>query len=198
MRCHEEWLVGADSQCEDEDHTQRPDGEGLAMMTHREHVLIERSTDADVAFNGKHDDDPRRRKAKHVRQPTEHRANHCTHGRHSTDRPVLAEDDNSPAAAVMGDSLATIDMGRNWGGCCAPFRGGMAMGPHVTIVSWSLTSLFSTNMAISETMSPCNTMSPVPRPASVPSGILIDPTVWPHYTNVTDRQTNRRDNGPIT
>jgi len=35
------------------------------------------------------------------------------------------------------------------------------------------------------------------------SGILIHPTVWPQYTNVTDRQTvrqtgqDRTDNGPI-
>ena len=30
-----------------------------------------------------------------------------------------------------------------------------------------------------------------------PSGILIDATVWPQYTNVADRQTDRQDNGPI-
>jgi len=35
------------------------------------------------------------------------------------------------------------------------------------------------------------------RTTSVPSGILIHPTVWPHYTNVTDRQ-DRHDNGPVT
>jgi len=35
-----------------------------------------------------------------------------------------------------------------------------------------------------------NTMWPGPRPTSVPSGILIHPTVWPQYTNVTDRQKN--------
>ena len=33
-----------------------------------------------------------------------------------------------------------------------------------------------------------NTMSPGPRPNSVPSGILIHPTVWTQYTNITDRQ----------
>ena len=41
-----------------------------------------------------------------------------------------------------------------------------------------------------------NTMSPGPRPTSVPvvpSGILIHPTFWPQYTNVTDRE----DIGPI-
>jgi len=37
---------------------------------------------------------------------------------------------------------------------------------------------------------------------SSPSGILIHPAVWPQYTNVTDRQTDRtwqdrHDNGPM-
>ena len=32
-----------------------------------------------------------------------------------------------------------------------------------------------------------NAVSPGPRPISVPSGILIHPTVWPPYTNVTNR-----------
>ena len=38
---------------------------------------------------------------------------------------------------------------------------------------------------------PSDTISPELRPTSVPSG--IHPTVWPQYTNITDRQ----DNGPI-
>ena len=33
-----------------------------------------------------------------------------------------------------------------------------------------------------------NTMWPGPRPTSIPSGILINPTVWPQYANVTDTQ----------
>ena len=42
--------------------------------------------------------------------------------------------------------------------------------------------------------SPSNTTSPGPRPTRVPkSFILIHPTVWPQYTNVTDRQTDRQD-----
>jgi len=48
--------------------------------------------------------------------------------------------------------------------------------------------------------SPSNTKSPEPRPTSIPSFILIDLTVWPQYTNVTDMtgQTDRQtDNGPI-
>ena len=36
--------------------------------------------------------------------------------------------------------------------------------------------------------SPSNTIWPGP---SLPSGILIHPTVWRQYTNVTDRQTRR-------
>jgi len=40
-------------------------------------------------------------------------------------------------------------------------------------------------------------------PTCMPSFILIRETVWPQYTNVTDRtdrhtgQTDRTDNGPI-
>ena len=68
----------------------------------------------------------------------------------------------SSAVAEMGDYLATIDMGLKVGVCCAHFRGGAA--------------------------SPSNTMTPGPRPTCLPSGILIHPTVWPQYTNVSDRQ----------
>ena len=35
--------------------------------------------------------------------------------------------------------------------------------------------------------SPSNTMWPGPRPTCMPSFIFICPTVWPQYTNVTDR-----------
>jgi len=67
----------------------------------------------------------------------------------------------------MGNRLATIDIGRKvrvsgGRGCCALLMGGDG--------------------------STSNTMSPGQRPASIPSGILIHPTVWPQYTNVTDRQ----------
>jgi len=34
--------------------------------------------------------------------------------------------------------------------------------------------------------SPSHTISPGPKPTSVPSGILIHPTVWSQYNNVTD------------
>jgi len=37
-----------------------------------------------------------------------------------------------------------------------------------------------------------NKMSPGPRPTSIASGILIYPTVWPQYTNVTERTDRQR------
>jgi len=68
----------------------------------------------------------------------------------------------SSAIAEMGDRLATIDMDRKMGGLLYPFpRGGAG--------------------------SPSNTMWPGPRPTSVSRFILIHPTVWPQYTNVTSR-----------
>jgi len=58
--------------------------------------------------------------------------------------------------------LATIDMGLKLGGS-APFLGRGAG-------------------------SPSNTMWPGPRPTCMSSFILSHPTIWPQYTNVTDRQ----------
>jgi len=55
----------------------------------------------------------------------------------------------SSAVAEMGDRLAILGMGRNWG------EAAVAAG------------------------SPSNTMWPGSRPTSLPSGILIHPTVWP-------------------
>jgi len=40
--------------------------------------------------------------------------------------------------------------------------------------------------------SPSNTVWPGPRPTCMPSLVLIRPTVWPQYTNVTVRQTDRQ------
>jgi len=57
------------------------------------------------------------------------------------------------------------------GGWCAPFYGGGAGFP-------------------------TNTVWPGLRPTFKASFILICATVWPQYTNVTDR-TDRQDNGPI-
>ena len=62
--------------------------------------------------------------------------------------------------------LATIYMGRKVGELLCPFPGGLG--------------------------SPSNTLSPGPRPTCMPSFILIHPTVWPQYTNVTDRTDRQR------
>ena len=48
--------------------------------------------------------------------------------------------------------------------------------------------------------SPSKTMWPGPRPTCMQSFIMIRPTVWPEYTNVTDRtgqRQDRQDGGPI-
>ena len=45
--------------------------------------------------------------------------------------------------------------------------------------------------------SPSNIVWPGPRPTCMSSFILIRPTVWPQYTNVTDRTDRQTDNGPI-
>ena len=62
----------------------------------------------------------------------------------------------------MGDRLATIDVDRKVGGCCAPFFEGGGRAGCPSHIMWLGT-----------------------RPTSVPSDILIHPTVWPQYTNVT-------------
>jgi len=82
----------------------------------------------------------------------------------------------SSAVAEMGDRLATIYVGRKVGAAVPLSVGSPPVGGAV---------------------SPSNTMWPGPRPTSVPSDILIHPTVWPQYTNVIDRETDRKDNSPI-
>ena len=69
--------------------------------------------------------------------------------------------DKSSAVAEMGDRLATIDVGRKLVDV-VPLWGGAG--------------------------SSSNTMWPGSRPTCIPSVIVIHPTVWPQYTNVTDRQ----------
>jgi len=59
--------------------------------------------------------------------------------------------DKCSAVAEIGDRLATIDVGWKLEGCVH--------------CGWA--------------GSPCSTMWPGPRPASIPSGILIHPAVWP-------------------
>ena len=73
----------------------------------------------------------------------------------------------SSAVSEMGDCLATTDIGQRVGAAVPLSAGGAGC--------------------------PSNTMSPKHRPTSISSFILIHPTVWPQYTNVTDRT----DNGPI-
>jgi len=70
----------------------------------------------------------------------------------------------------MGDRLATIDMGRKAG----------AVVP----------------LSVEAAGSPSNTIWRGLRPTAIPSGILIRPTVWLQYTNVTD-MWDRTDNGPM-
>ena len=77
MGGHEERLVEADGDGKCKDHTQRSDGERLAMVSHGEHVLIKRATDTDVAFNGEDDDDPGRRETEYVRDEPERRTDYC-------------------------------------------------------------------------------------------------------------------------
>ena len=43
-----------------------------------------------------------------------------------------------------------------------------------------------------------NTMWPGPRPTSIPSDFLIHKTVWPQYTNVTDKQDKRSPKNGFT
>ena len=74
----------------------------------------------------------------------------------------------SSAVAEMGDRLAAIDIGLK---VEAPVP-----------------------LTVGGAGSPPNTMLSGPRPITVPSGILIHPTIWPQYTNVTDRTGQ---NGPI-
>jgi len=99
----------------------------------------------------------------------------------------------------------------NWG-CCAPL--GEGLGPHLThcrlyrsllpYTKWHLnpcSHLATIDMGRKlgghsqfwggEAGSSSNTMWPGTRPTSVPSFMLIHQTVWPQYTNVTDRQTDR-------
>jgi len=46
-----------------------------------------------------------------------------------------------------------------------------------------------------EAGSPPNAMWPGPRPICMPSFILIHPTVWVQYTNVTDRTDRQKTDG---
>ena len=111
----------------------------------------------------------------------------------------------------VSSCMVTIEMRRKLGRGTAPFlgRGG---GFHLTqsrldrglppyqVESWSMQP-FARNrygpklggVPLWVRGSPSNTMWPGSRPTCVPSFILIRPTVWPQWTNVTDRQDRQTD-----
>jgi len=100
----------------------------------------------------------------------------------------------------MGDRLATLDMGQNWGGCF-PFRwraespcnnAAWARAEAYLDTKWHLdpsNPLATTNMGrkpgavppfwVGEAGSPSNTISIGSRPIFLPSGILIHRAIWP-------------------
>ena len=111
--------------------------------------------------------------------------------------------------------LATIHMGRKVGGGAVHLSGGSWVSV-LDNVAWAeaylrrtkwhldpsshghnrhrpnsgglLCPLFGVGLLLCEGAgSPSKTMWHRPRRTSIPSGILIHPTVWPQYTNVTDR-----------
>jgi len=103
----------------------------------------------------------------------------------------------SSAVAEMGDRLDTIDIGRKcWGS--ALFLWGGELGPPgqrpTSVPRGNLIHHpFSHNrhgpkigeavpLAFGGAGSSSNTMSPEPRPTSVPGSILIHPAVWPQQT----------------
>ena len=99
--------------------------------------------------------------------------------------------------------FATTDIGRKLGGLC-PFRGG-ELSPHITQCRLGRDiqpfghNRYGPKIGGSDPFlgrgagSPSNTVWPEPRPICMLSFILIHPTVWPQYTNVTDRQTGQTD-----
>ena len=112
--------------------------------------------------------------------------------------------------------LATIHMGRKVGGGAVPLSGGSWVSV-LDNVAWAEAYLRRTKWHLDPSShghnrhkpnsgggllcplfgvgllpcggagSPSKTMWSVPRRTSIPSGLLIHPTVWPQYTNVTDR-----------
>jgi len=102
------------------------------------------------------------------------------------------------AIAKMGDRFATIDMDQSSQKDPHLTQCGLDRGlPPYQVAFYPSSSLATTDMGqkLWETVplcggagSPSNTTSPGPSSISVPSFISIHPTVWPQYTNVTDRQ----------
>jgi len=113
----------------------------------------------------------------------------------------------------LSSRLATIDMGRKVGwGCCAPL--GRAWSPSNTMWSgprptsapsdpaiwpqymsrkvWGLLCPLFAGAKLGPSLTQSHSVAWL-RPTFVPSVILIHPTVWPQYTNVTDRQPTALD-----
>jgi len=104
----------------------------------------------------------------------------------------------------------SFGLNRHWpktGGLCPLLKG--ELGPHLTqcglgqgLPPYQVASLFTSHLATNDMGQKLgamalwgrgaaflfDTMCQGPRPTSVPSFILIHATVWPQYTNVTDRQ----------
>jgi len=121
-----------------------------------------------------------------------------------------------PSGSLIQSALwPLLTWAESWGLC--PLFGERELDLHLTqcrlsrglppcqVTSWSI-QLFGHNrygpiigglrlcpFAGGGTRSPPNTMWPLPRLTHTPSFILIRPTVWPQYTNVTDRQTGQTD-----
>jgi len=93
--------------------------------------------------------------------PVSYRANHFTNDR--------------PNCGNNYKSLAVAQQLMSWGPCQNKVR--RKMGAALPLSSGELDRHL--------------TMSPRPRPISVPSDILIHPAVWLQYTNVTDRHADR-------
>jgi len=124
----------------------------------------------------------------------------------------------SSALAETGDRLATIEMGRNFGGLClfgCSWVPSNTVLPRLSPTSAPSGSLIHPAIWPQRTWAenlgkgavplfggagfPSNTMWPGSRPTSTPSFIFIYLTVWSQYTNVTDRDRTGHDrqNGPI-
>ena len=99
---------------------------------------------------------------------------------------------------------------KSGGGCCATYHGG-ELGPNLTqchlgqgLPPWhpdpsSHLGTTDIGLKVGAAVSllwgnwvPSNTMRPGARPTSIPSGTLIHPTIWPQYTNITDRQDRQQ------
>ena len=106
----------------------------------------------------------------------------------------------SSAVAEMGDRGHNRHGPERGGGCCAPFVGAgtpsntMSPGPRPrpTSVPSCILTVPPPLLEGGGAGLKSNTMWPRPRPTCLPSFILIRPTVWPQYTNVTDREDRQR------